>query len=58
MNAYRILVGKPDIKRPLRRPKHRWEGNIKIDLREIVSGGMDWIHLARIGTCGRLLQTQ
>jgi hypothetical protein len=33
--AYRILVGKPEGKRPLRRPRHRWENNIKMDLREI-----------------------
>jgi hypothetical protein len=35
MNAYRILVGKPEEKRPLRRPRRRWVDNIKIDLREI-----------------------
>jgi hypothetical protein len=34
-NAYRILVGKPEGKRPLGRPKHRWENNIRMDLREI-----------------------
>jgi hypothetical protein len=34
-NAYNILVGKPEGKRPLGRPKHRWEDNIRIDLREI-----------------------
>jgi hypothetical protein len=34
-NAYRILLGKPEGKRPLGRPKHRWEDNIKMDLREI-----------------------
>jgi hypothetical protein len=36
VNIYRILVGKPKGKRPLGRPTHRWEENIKIDLREIV----------------------
>jgi hypothetical protein len=34
-NAYSILVGKPEGKRPLRRPRHRWEDNIRMDLREI-----------------------
>jgi hypothetical protein len=38
-NAYKILVGKPARKRPLRRPRCRWEDNIKIDLREIGFGG-------------------
>jgi hypothetical protein len=46
-NAYRILVGKPEGKRPLRRPRRRWEDNIKMDLREIGWGGMDWIDLAQ-----------
>jgi hypothetical protein len=41
MNAYRILVGKPEGKRPLGRPKSRWVGNIKIDLREIGWDSMD-----------------
>jgi hypothetical protein len=39
----RILVGKPEGKRPLRRPRHKWVDNIKIDLREIGQDGMDWI---------------
>jgi hypothetical protein len=46
-NAYRILVGKPEGKRPLGRLRHRWEDNIKTDLREIGWGGMDWIDLAQ-----------
>jgi hypothetical protein len=46
MNAYRILVGKPEGKRPLGRPRRRWEDNIRMDLREIRWGGMDWIDLA------------
>jgi hypothetical protein len=46
-NAYRILVGKPEGKRPLERPRRRWEDNIKMDFRERGSGGMDWIHLAQ-----------
>jgi hypothetical protein len=41
------LVGKPEVKRPLRRPRRRWVDNIKMDLREIGSGGMDWIDLAQ-----------
>jgi hypothetical protein len=45
-NAYSILVGKPDGKRPLGRPRHRWVVNIKMDLREIEWDGMDWINVA------------
>jgi hypothetical protein len=40
-----VLVGKPALKRPLGRPRRRWENNIKMDLREIGWGGMDWIDL-------------
>jgi hypothetical protein len=40
-----ILVGKPEGKRPLKRPTRRWEDNIKMHLREIWWGGMDWIDL-------------
>jgi hypothetical protein len=47
MNAYRILVGKPEGKRPLGRPRHRWVDNVKMDLREVVWGGRDWIDLAQ-----------
>jgi hypothetical protein len=46
-NALRILVGKPDGKRPLGRPRRWWVDNIKIDLREIVWDGVDWIDLAQ-----------
>jgi hypothetical protein len=46
-NAYRILVGNPEGKRPLRRPKCRWVDNIKMDLREIGWDGMDWIAVAQ-----------
>jgi hypothetical protein len=45
-NAYRILVGKQEGKRPLGRARRRWVDNIKINLREIGWGGMDWIDLA------------
>jgi hypothetical protein len=46
-NAYRILVGKPEGKRPLGRPRRMWVDNIKMDLGEIGWGGMDWIDLAQ-----------
>jgi hypothetical protein len=46
-NAYTILVGKSEGKRPLRRPRRRWVDNIKMDLREIGWDGMDWIDLAQ-----------
>jgi hypothetical protein len=46
-NAYRILVAKPKVKRVLGKQRHRWVDNIKIDLREIEWGGMDWIDLAQ-----------
>jgi hypothetical protein len=46
-NAYRLLVGKPERKRPLRRPKRRWRNNIKMDLLEIGLGVLDWIGLAQ-----------
>jgi hypothetical protein len=45
-NAYRILVGKPEGKRPLGRPRHSWVDNIKMDLRETGWSGMDWSYLA------------
>ena len=44
---YRALVGKPEGKRPLGRPRRRWEDNIKMDLQEVGCGGMDWIELAQ-----------
>jgi hypothetical protein len=46
-NAYRILVGKPEGKRPLGRPRHRWEDSTRMDLREIGWGGIDWIDQAQ-----------
>jgi hypothetical protein len=45
--AYNILVGKPEERRPLGRPRRRWEDNIKIDLGEIGFGDVDWIHLTQ-----------
>jgi hypothetical protein len=44
---YRVLVGKPEGKRPLGRPRLRWEDNIKTDLQEVVFGNMGWIKLAQ-----------
>ena len=45
--VYRVLVGKPEGKRPLGRPRRRWEDNIKMGLQEVGCGGMDWIELAQ-----------
>jgi hypothetical protein len=46
-NAYRLLVGKPEGKRPLGRPRRRWVDNIKMDLGEVGWGDVDWIGLAK-----------
>jgi hypothetical protein len=46
-NAYRIFVEKPEGRRPLGRPRHRWEDSIKMDFEEIGWGDMDWINLAQ-----------
>jgi ribosome biogenesis protein Nip4 len=46
--AYNILVGRTEGRRPLGRPRHRWEDNIEMDLREIGFGDVDWIHLAQV----------
>ena len=45
--VYRVLVGKPEGKRPLGRPRHRWEDNIKMDHQEVGCGGKYWISLAQ-----------
>ena len=45
--VYRVLVGKPEGKRPLGRPRHRWEDNIRMDLQELGLGYEDWIGLAQ-----------
>jgi len=45
--VYRVLVKKPEGKRPLGRPRRRWEDNIKMDLQEVGCGGMDWFELAQ-----------
>ncbi|KAJ4439148.1 hypothetical protein ANN_15105 [Periplaneta americana] len=46
-NAYRVLVGRPEGKRPLGKPRRRWEHNIKMDLKEVGYDGRDWINLAQ-----------
>jgi hypothetical protein len=46
--VYRVLVGKQEGKRPLGRPRHRWEDNIKMDLQEVRCGCEDWIGLAQV----------
>jgi hypothetical protein len=51
-NVYRVLVGKLEGKRPLERPRHRWEDGIKMDLGEIDWGGVEWL---RIGIFSGLL---
>ena len=53
-DVHRVLVTKPEGKRPLGRPRRRWEGNIKMNLRE-VGGGGDWIELAQDRDRGRAL---
>ena len=45
--VYRVLVGKPEGKRPIGRPRRRWEDSIKMDLQEVGCGSMDWIELAQ-----------
>jgi hypothetical protein len=44
--VYRVLVGKPDERRPLGRPRRRWEDNIMMDLKGVACGGVGWIELA------------
>ena len=46
-SVYRVLMGRLEEKRPLGRPRRRWEGNIKMVLQEVGCGGMDWIELAQ-----------
>jgi hypothetical protein len=46
-NVYRVLVGKPEGKRPLGRPRHKWKDGISMNIREIGWGGVEWIHLAQ-----------
>jgi len=44
---YRVLVGKPGGKRPMGRPRRRWEDNVKMDLEEVGCGGMEWINVVQ-----------
>jgi len=44
---YSVLMGKPEGRGPVRRPRRRWEDNIKMDLKEVECGGMDWIEQAQ-----------
>jgi hypothetical protein len=46
--VYRVLMGKPEGKRPLERPRRRWEDGIRMDLREIGWGTVEWIQLAQV----------
>jgi hypothetical protein len=46
-NTCKILVGRPNGRRPLGRMRHKWEDDIKIDVREIWFGGVDWVHLVQ-----------
>jgi hypothetical protein len=48
-DVYRVLVGRPEGKRPLGKPRHRWEDDIKIDLRELGIDGVNWIRMAQDG---------
>ena len=45
--VHKVLVGKPEGNKPLGRPRHRWEDNIKMDPQEVGCGGMDWNELAQ-----------
>jgi hypothetical protein len=58
INAYKTLMRKPEGKKPLGKPKIKWEYNIKMDLREIGCEGVDWMHLAQDrDQCRRLVNT-
>jgi hypothetical protein len=46
-HVYRVLIGKPEGKRPLGRPRHRWKDGIRMNIREIGWGSVDWIQLAQ-----------
>jgi hypothetical protein len=53
--AYRVLVGRPEVRRPLERPRRRWEDSIKMDLQEVGWGAWTGLIWLRIGTGGGLL---
>jgi len=55
--VYRILVGKPEGRRPLGRPRRRWEDNIRMDLREMGCGCVDWMQLAQDRDMCRALES-
>jgi 3-oxoacyl-ACP reductase-like protein len=54
-NVYRVLMGKPEVKRPLGRSRRRWEDEIRMDVREIGCGSVDWIQLAQDWDRGGIL---
>jgi len=57
-SVYRIFIGKPEEKRPLARPKRRWEDNVRKYLKETDCEGVDWIHLAQdMNRCRALVNT-
>jgi hypothetical protein len=56
-NSYYVFIGKPGRKRPLGRPRLRWEDNIRMDIRKIEWKGVDWIHLAQDRANSGLLST-
>jgi len=55
--VYRVLMGKPERKRPLGRHRRRWEDNIKINIQEVECGGVNWIELAQDRNSWRVLVT-
>ena len=57
-HAYRVLVGKPEGKNPLGRPRRRWEDNIKMDLREVDCDVRNWMGLAQEGTMEDLCKSR
>ena len=54
-NVYSVLMTKSEGDRPIGRPNHRWDNNIKTDFKELKLEGVDWIKLAQDGTCAGLL---
>jgi hypothetical protein len=53
MGAFRMLTGKPTGNRPLEMPRHRWEGNARMNIKEIVDNAMNWIDSAKDRDCWR-----